>query len=61
MLYFYPTINFNTLQYISSSASSVTNSQEVSNYLYNLLEGLLVDFKNHIISGSSKHTMYIIF
>ena len=46
---FKPTIDFNMLQYISSSASQVTNSLEVSNFFNNLLGGLFVDFNNLII------------
>ena len=39
MPYLNPTIDFNMLQYISSSASEITKSQEVSNYLCNTLCG----------------------
>ena len=60
MPYFNPTINFNMLQYDYMQVAVFT-SQEVSNYLSNLLAGLLVDFKDPIIFGRSQHIMHIIF
>ena len=53
--YFNPTIDFNML---SSSGSEVTNSLEVSNHFSNLLAGLLVDFKDFIVSRISRHSYY---
>ena len=48
MQYFNPTINFNMLQYTSSSNSKVPAD---------LRARLLVDFNDLIISDRSKHTM----
>ena len=58
---FKPTIDFNKLQYISSSNSQVCNPPQVSNYFNDLQAGLLVDFNNLIILKRSKHTMHAIF
>ena len=40
--YFNPTINFNMLQYISSSTDKLLLSQEVSNHFNDLLAGFLI-------------------
>ena len=60
MSYFTSTINSNILQYISSSASQVTNLQ-VSSYLNNLLTSLLVDLDISLLLKDQsiivKHTL----
>ena len=43
MPYFNPTINFNVLYYISSSAFQISNSQQVYKYFKYLLAALLID------------------
>ena len=58
---FKPTIDFNMLQYISSSDSQVSDLSQVSNHFNDLLAGLLVDFNNLIILKGSKLTMHAIF
>ena len=61
MPYFKPTINFNMLQYITSSDCQVSNPLQVSWYFNDLPAGLLVDFNNLIILERSKHIMHAIF
>ena len=51
MTYFNPTIDFNMLQYISSSDSQVA---------VDLPAGLLMDFNDLIIPDRSKYTMHAI-
>ena len=46
------------LHYISSSASQIINSQEVSKYFNDLLAGLLEDFKDLIISDALKYIVH---
>ena len=51
MPYFNPTIDFNMVQYISSSDSQVPED---------LPAGFIVDFNDSIISDRSKHTICIL-
>ena len=46
------------LHYISSSASQIINSQEISKYFNDLLAGLLEDFKDLIISDGLKYIVH---
>ena len=63
MSYFKPTIDFNMLQYITSSDFQVPDPLQVFHYSNDLPAGpgLLVDFKDLIILERSKCIMHAIF
>ena len=60
MPYFKPTIDFNMLQYKSSSDLQACNPQQVSKHFNDLPASLLVEF-NLITLKKSKHIMHAIF